>query len=58
MANYAEYEDRMNEGGLMRINPELLSIRRGDTTIKSQRKNLNIKISGELLYDESGRLIL
>lgn len=58
MANYAEYEERMNEGGLMRINPELLSIRRGDETIRSQRKNPNIKISGKLLYDESGRLIL
>ena len=58
MANYAEYEERMNKGGLMRINPELLSIRRGDETIKSQRKNPNIKISGKLLYDESGRLIL
>lgn len=58
MANYAEYEERMNKGGLMRINPELLSIRRGDETIISQRKNPNIKISGKLLYDESGRLIL
>lgn len=58
MANYAEYEERMNKGGLMRINPELLSIRRGDETIRSQRKNPNIKISGKLLYDESGRLIL
>ena len=58
MANYAEYEERMNKGGLMRINPELLSIRKGDETIRSQRKNPNIKISGKLLYDESGRLIL
>ena len=58
MANYAEYEERMNKGGLMRINPELLSIRRGDETIRSQRKNPNIKISGKLLYDESGKLIL
>lgn len=58
MANYAEYEERMNKGGLMRINSELLSIRRGDETIRSQRKNPNIKISGKLLYDESGRLIL
>lgn len=58
MANYAEYEERMNEGGLMKIHPKLLSIRRGDETIRSQRKNPNIKISGKLLYDESGRLIL
>ena len=58
MANYAEYEERMNEGGLMRINPKLLSIRRGDESIISQRKNPNMKISGELLYDEFGRLIL
>lgn len=58
MANYAEYEERMNKGGLMRINPKLLTIRKGDETIRNQRKNPNIKISGKLLYDESGKLIL
>lgn len=58
MANYAEYEERMNEGGLMRINPKLLSIRRGECSIRSQRKNPNINISGNILYDEFGRIIL
>ena len=58
MVNYAEYEERMNEGGLMKIDQRLLSIRRGDESIKSKRKNPNIKIIGNILYDEFGRIKL